>query len=68
VAIATIIAVPVAWWGMNKWLQNFAYRTNISWWDFVLAAALAAIITIVTVCFRAIGAARANPVKSLRTE
>jgi len=53
---------------MSKWLQDFAYRTSISWFDFVLAAMLAAVITIVTVCFWAIGAARANPVKSLRTE
>ena len=68
VLIATVIAVPFAWWIMSKWLQNFAYRTSISWFDFVLAAMLAAVITIVTVCFRAISAARANPVKSLRTE
>ena len=68
VLIATVIAVPVAWWAMNKWLQDFAYRTPISGWDFLLAAAMAAIITIVTVCFRAISAARANPVKSLRSE
>jgi len=68
VLIATVIAVPVAWWIMNKWLQDFAYRTSISWFDFILAAILAALITIATVCFRAISAARANPVKSLRTE
>ena len=68
VVVATVIAVPVAWWFMSNWLQDFAYRTAISAWDFVIAAALAAAITIVTVCIRAIQAARANPVKSLRTE
>jgi len=68
VAIATIIAVPFAWWVMHIWLQDFAYRTAISLWDFVIAAGLAAAITIATVCFRAISAARANPVKSLRSE
>ncbi len=68
VAVATIIAVPFAWWIMNIWLRDFAYRTTISWMDFVIAAVLAAVITIATVCIRAISAARANPVKSLRTE
>ncbi len=68
VAVALVIAVPVAWWGMNKWLQDFAYRTPIAAWDFVIAALLAAIITLLTVCFRAVKAATANPVKSLRTE
>jgi len=68
VAIATVIAIPIAWWLMNKWLQDFAYRTHITLWDFAIATALAAIITIATVCFRAVSAARANPVKSLRSE
>jgi len=68
VLLATLIAVPFAWWVMSKWLQDFAYRTNMSWMDFVMAALLAAGITIITVCFRAISAARANPVKSLRSE
>ena len=68
VFIAFIIAAPVSWFIMNKWLEDFAYRINISWWIFVLAALLAILITIVTVSFQAIKAAIANPVKSLRTE
>ena len=68
VFIAFIIASPVAWMIMNKWLQDFAYRINISAWIFVLAALLAIAITIITVSFRAIKAATANPVESLRSE
>lgn len=68
VFIASVIAFPVAWWAMNKWLQNFAYRVNISWFIFVFAAAIALAIALVTVSFQAIKAAIANPVKSLRTE
>ena len=68
VFIAFVIAIPVTWWGMHKWLQDFAYRINISWWIFVLAAVMALLIALVTVSFQAIKAAVANPVKSLRTE
>jgi putative ABC transport system permease protein len=68
VAIASVIAFPLAWWWMNKWLQSFAYRINISWWVFVIAGAIAIIIALITVSFQAIKAAFANPVKSLRTE
>jgi putative ABC transport system permease protein len=68
VGISMIIAFPVAWWGMNRWLQDFAYRTDISWWVFAIAALLAIFITIATVSARAIKAAMANPVKSLRSE
>ncbi|HEV3223736.1 MAG TPA: ABC transporter permease [Puia sp.] len=68
VIIAFIIATPVAWYMMNKWLQDFAYKTNISGWIFLLAAALAVTITILTVSFRAIRAAVVNPVDSLRSE
>ena len=68
VFIAFIIATPVAWFMMNKWLQDFAYKTNISGWVFVFAAALAISITIITVSFRAIRAAMVNPVNSLRSE
>jgi putative ABC transport system permease protein len=68
VLVAFLIAFPVAWWGMNKWLQDFAYRVNISWWIFVIAAVVAAMITLATVSFQAIKAATTNPVKSLRTE
>jgi putative ABC transport system permease protein len=68
VFIAFIIATPVAWYMMNKWLQDFAYKTNISAWIFILAAILAIAITIITVSFRAIRAAVVNPVDSLRSE
>jgi putative ABC transport system permease protein len=68
ILIASILAVPIVWYGMNKWLQDFAYRINISWWVFAVAGMLALIIAILTVSFQAIKAAIANPVKSLRTE
>jgi putative ABC transport system permease protein len=68
VLIASLIAFPVAWWGMNKWLQSFAYRIDISWWVFAVAGLSALLIALITVSFRAIKAALANPVKSLRTE
>jgi putative ABC transport system permease protein len=68
VLIASVLAFPVAWWCMHHWLQDFAYRINIGWWLFVLAAAIALMIALVTVSFQAIKAAIANPVKSLRTE
>ncbi|HVZ95854.1 MAG TPA: ABC transporter permease [Chitinophagaceae bacterium] len=68
VLIASVIAFPVAWWGMNKWLQSFAYRIHISWWIFVIAGSAALLIALITVSFQAIKAAMANPVKSLRTE
>lgn len=68
VAIAIIIAVPFAWIAMNEWLEDFAYRTTISWWIIALAAIISLLIAFVTVSFQAIRAAMANPVKSLRTE
>jgi len=68
VLIAIVIASPVAWYFMNQWLQDFAYRTNISWWVFVLAGIVSVLIALITVSFQAIKAAVANPVKSLRTE
>ncbi|MEO6583902.1 MAG: FtsX-like permease family protein, partial [Ferruginibacter sp.] len=68
VFIACIIAFPLAYWAMDKWLQDFAYRIDISWWVFVLAAVGALLIALLTVSFQAIKAAIANPVKSLRTE
>ncbi|MEO8712211.1 MAG: ABC transporter permease [Parafilimonas sp.] len=68
VMIASLIAFPVAWWGMHKWLQSFAYRTSINWWVFVVAVVAALLIALITVSFQAIKAAIANPVKSLRTE
>ena len=68
VIIAIVIASPVAWWAMNKWLQDFAYRTNIGWTVFVITALIAGGIALFTISFQSIKAALANPVKSLRTE
>lgn len=68
VLIAAVIAFPVAWFAMNKWLQEFAYRIDIGWWVFMIAGLAAIVIALVTVSFQAIKAAIANPVKSLRTE
>jgi putative ABC transport system permease protein len=68
VLIAILVASPIAWWGMNKWLQNFAYKIQISWWMFVAAGAAAIIIALATVSTQAIRAALSNPVKALRTE
>lgn len=68
VAIAIVIAVPVAWWAMHHWLEGFAYRISISWLVFAFAALLALTIAMATVSFQAIKAALLNPVKSLRSE
>jgi putative ABC transport system permease protein len=68
VLIAALIAWPLAWFSIYKWLQDYAYRVNMSWWIFLLAAVLALIIALVTISFQAIKAAMANPVKSLRSE
>ncbi|HET6996726.1 MAG TPA: ABC transporter permease [Chitinophagaceae bacterium] len=68
VMIAVVIASPVAWWAMNKWLQDFAYKANIGWVVFAATAGIALFIALFTISFQAIKAAIANPVKSLRTE
>jgi putative ABC transport system permease protein len=68
VVISIIIATPLAWWAMNKWLQDFSYRVTIGWWVFVLAGFIALLIALLTVSSHAIKAALSNPVKSLRTE
>ncbi|MEP6844758.1 MAG: ABC transporter permease [Panacibacter sp.] len=68
VFIACIIAFPLSYWAMYKWLQDFAYRTEISWWVFMVAGVVALLIALITVSFQAIKAAIANPVKSLRAE
>ena len=68
ILLSTIIAVPVAWYGMSKWLENFAYRIDITWWMFLLAGSIALLIALVTVSIQAIKAATANPVESLRYE
>jgi putative ABC transport system permease protein len=68
VIIAVIIASPLAWWAMHKWLQNFAYQTSITWQVFALTALIAVVIAFATISFQAIKAAIVNPVKSIRTE
>jgi len=68
VVIAAIIAFPVAWYAMNHWLHNFAYRINIAWWVFVAAGIIAFLIAFATISFQAVKAAISNPVKSLRSE
>jgi len=68
ILLSILIASPVAWFTMNKWLNNFAYKTSISWWMFALTGLLVVVIALATVSFQAIKAAVANPVKSLRTE
>jgi putative ABC transport system permease protein len=68
VLIAAVIAFPLAWYAMSQWLQEFAYRIPIHWWVFVLSALVAMLVALTTVCFHAIKAAIANPVKSLRSE
>jgi ABC-type antimicrobial peptide transport system permease subunit len=68
VGISTIIAAPVAGWGVYEWLQNFAYRTSMPWWIFVLAGIAAMVIALLTVSLQTIRAATVNPVKSLRVE
>jgi putative ABC transport system permease protein len=68
VTISAFVAFPLAWMGMHSWLQSFAYRVGLSWWIFVLAWVLSLTITMLTISFQAIRAARANPVKTLRSE
>jgi ABC-type antimicrobial peptide transport system permease subunit len=68
IAIAFIIAEPIAYLIMNRWLQDFAYRTSTSWWIFMLAGVLAILLALVTIGFQAIRAAVANPVTILRSE
>ncbi len=68
VLIAIVIASPVAWYAMNRWLQDFAYKINIEWWVFALAGLLAVSIALLTVSFQSVRAALLNPVKSLRSE
>jgi ABC-type antimicrobial peptide transport system permease subunit len=68
ITIAFVIAAPIAWYYMHQWLQAYAYRINISWWLFVVGGLAATIVALVTISFQAIKAAKANPVKSLRSE
>ena len=68
VVIAFVIAVPIAWWGMTQWLQNFAYRTSLSWWIFAVSGMGMLLVALLVLGVRTVQAARANPVKNLRTE
>ncbi len=68
VLIAAVIAFPLAWWLMSKWLQGFVYRIDIEWWIFALSAFIALAIAFITVSLQSVRAALANPVKSLRSE
>jgi putative ABC transport system permease protein len=68
VLIANVIAIPLAWWAIYKWLQDFAYRIDLSWMIFVTIVFVSVIIALVTISFQSIKAATANPVKSLRSE
>jgi putative ABC transport system permease protein len=68
IALAALIAFPIAWFAMHNWLSDFAYRISIQWWVFALAGLLAAVVALVTISFQALKAALANPVKSLRSE
>jgi len=68
VLVATVIASPLAWYGMSKWLQSFAYRVDIQWWVFAIAGIAAILIAFITVGTQSIKAATANPAKSLKSE
>jgi ABC-type antimicrobial peptide transport system permease subunit len=68
ILLAAVIAFPVAWWAMHRWLNDFAYRVDIGWWIFIIAGVAAILIALITISFQSIKAALANPVKSLRTE
>lgn len=68
VIIAIVIAIPISWFGMDKWLQNFAFQTNISWWIFVVSGVMAILIAYVTIIFQAIKASHTNPVDALKYE
>ena len=68
VLVSIIIAMPLAWYAMKVWLENFAYRTNLSWWIFALAGALALGIALLTVSWQSWKAATRNPVDALRYE
>jgi ABC-type antimicrobial peptide transport system permease subunit len=68
IAIALVIASPIAWYFMHRWLQDYAFRLPITWWTFVAGGAASLAIALATISFNALKAARANPVNSLRTE
>jgi putative ABC transport system permease protein len=68
VLISVLIACPIAWWAMNKWLQDFAYKIEIEWWMFVVTGLIAVSIAVFTIALQTVKAALANPAESLRSE
>jgi drug/metabolite transporter (DMT)-like permease len=68
VILAFLLAAPLTWWGIYRWLEGFAYRTEISWWIFVLGGSIMMLIALFTLSIQIIRSAMANPVKNLRTE
>jgi putative ABC transport system permease protein len=68
IAVAFVIASPLAWWAMHQWLQGFAYRIDVAWWMFLIAALVVLLIAFITISFQVVKAARTNPVESLRLE
>jgi putative ABC transport system permease protein len=68
IGLAILIAIPISWWGSRKWLDNFAYKTPLSWWIFAVGGGILLVIALIILCIRTLRAALANPVKSLRTE
>lgn len=68
IGLAILIAIPIAWWGTNKWLEDFAYKTVLSWWVFALGGGILLLIALIVLCLRTFRAAAVNPVESLRSE
>ena len=68
IIIAFLVAIPVAWWGMDSWLQGFAYRIDISWWMFIVSGVLAIFIALITVSYQSMRTAMDNPINSLKEE
>jgi putative ABC transport system permease protein len=68
VAVSLVIASPIAWYAMSKWLENYVYRISVQWWMFAVAGIAALVIAFATISFQAVKAALANPVRSLRSE
>lgn len=68
IGLAILIAIPISWWGSRKWLENFAYKTPLSWWIFAVGGSILLVIALIILCIRTLRAALANPVISLRSE
>ena len=68
VSLSVVVATPIAWWSMHRWLENFAYRTPLTVGTFIAAGALAIGLAVLTIAAKSVNSARANPVKNLRTE